>query len=823
MTEHQRRLAAYTRHIIGALPMVGLEAASEFSGAQAEVAFGALESAMNDRAFLPGHQFALEAIILPKLRPVAFIQESTFADLPDPWAHVSIFKEALQPVISAIGRVEVENAGVPFGGTGWLCGPGLMMTNRHVAEVFTYGVGLGDGPRLRFIPQRRTRLEMAHEHPRTKEAGLTYRVVKPLMVHPHWDAALLQVEVEGDPALAPPPLALCATAPEETLLPETSVVVIGYPYWSNYHDEEVIKQVFNGIYGVKRIQPGKLMRYESIRSYNRTLDAILHDASTLGGNSGSAVVHLDTQQVLALHFAGAYLVANYAVPAWELARDPRFVDAGVNFVPAPAAGQPRTPDEGGPVWLGAWKGREGAAGTPAPAAPGSGLEALSTTQASILDPGWYERYSDEELQRLYQRDPEQFRALLAATMPTEDAQLLYDTVLRDASVEGLFSRPVDPSLPEIVLIPGILGSHLDRPGWGGRSWLNPITLPFSNLRNTLGLDGNGNDPNSLQPDGYLRTSYGDAARAWRNQGFRVHEFSYDWRLPLAVSARRLGEFLRERRRARRDARFVFVCHSMGGLVASIYSRDVGDWRDFVDQAYFCGSPLGGSFAIMQILTGEYPFVRKIASVSLATSVGDMQSMGATFPGALEMLPHPSLFSRSGADVENLFRRESYASFARPGADWLRAARRIKDDLRSSPILARTTLFVSINHKTDASFTTQPNGEVRNKNGFHLRGDGTVPAISALVDGVTAYAANHVHSELLKDPVIIESVPKLIQGHNLPLTKITSDLLNQPLPEAPEPSLEALTFKWEVEAVAVRERMRHGITTTEDIRWLLSNE
>jgi DNA/RNA endonuclease G (NUC1) len=59
--------------------------------------------------------------------------------------------------------------------------------------------------------------------------------------------------------------------------------------------------------------------------------ALTHDSSTLGGNSGSVVVHIDSGEVVALHFAGSYLVANYGVPSAELGRDGRVIDAGVHF------------------------------------------------------------------------------------------------------------------------------------------------------------------------------------------------------------------------------------------------------------------------------------------------------------------------------------------------------------------------------------------------------------------------------------------------------------------------------------------------------------
>jgi hypothetical protein len=44
------------------------------------------------------------------------------------------------------------------------------------------------------------------------------------------------------------------------------------------------------------------------------------------------VIDLKTGEVIGLHFAGAYLVANYAVPTFDLASDKRVVNAGVNFL-----------------------------------------------------------------------------------------------------------------------------------------------------------------------------------------------------------------------------------------------------------------------------------------------------------------------------------------------------------------------------------------------------------------------------------------------------------------------------------------------------------
>jgi endonuclease G len=79
------------------------------------------------------------------------------------------------------------------------------------------------------------------------------------------------------------------------------------------------------------MQPGQLRHRAKVRSFETVVNAMTHDSSTLGGNSGSVLIEVETGQVVGLHFAGEYLKANYAVPTYELARDGRVVQAGLNF------------------------------------------------------------------------------------------------------------------------------------------------------------------------------------------------------------------------------------------------------------------------------------------------------------------------------------------------------------------------------------------------------------------------------------------------------------------------------------------------------------
>jgi hypothetical protein len=66
-------------------------------------------------------------------------------------------------------------------------------------------------------------------------------------------------------------------------------------------------RIYGGTYDVKRVAPGQIQSPSGRWA--------THDCTTLGGNSGSVVVDLSTGEAVGLHFAGLYMIENYAVPA----------------------------------------------------------------------------------------------------------------------------------------------------------------------------------------------------------------------------------------------------------------------------------------------------------------------------------------------------------------------------------------------------------------------------------------------------------------------------------------------------------------------------
>ena len=282
----------------------------------------------------PGADFStdeiagFEAIVLPRARPVAFVRGGAYANFDAPWEglNAAAVRERLRPLLASIGRIELPGHPIaPYGGTGFVVGRGLVMTNRHVAELFCHGLG------RRGLAFRRggARIHFGREHgaPARDEDMLLVEDVA--MIHPYWDMALLRVAgLSAERA----PLVLSVHPPEE--LSGSDVVVVGYPARDPRNDAADQDRIFARTFHVKRAQPGKVRGTATIESFGSNVRAMVHDASTLGGNSGSAVIEVATGEVVGLHFGGAYLVANYAVPAYELARDPRVVAAGLAFAGA---------------------------------------------------------------------------------------------------------------------------------------------------------------------------------------------------------------------------------------------------------------------------------------------------------------------------------------------------------------------------------------------------------------------------------------------------------------------------------------------------------
>jgi hypothetical protein len=186
----------------------------------------------------------------------------------------------------------------------------VVVTNRHVASEFAALSFTPAGRSFVFKrgwPDRNTRMaarvdfrrELRNNSPRA------FRVVDVLHIEDDDgpDFAFLKVESPG--ASGPLSSSLKPSGSKAETL--EYVATVGYPAAdSRIPEQDLMSRLFGDKYNVKRLAPGQVMRVAD--------DLVLHDCSTLGGNSGSPIVDLTTGEVLGLHFSGVFLRENRGVP-----------------------------------------------------------------------------------------------------------------------------------------------------------------------------------------------------------------------------------------------------------------------------------------------------------------------------------------------------------------------------------------------------------------------------------------------------------------------------------------------------------------------------
>jgi V8-like Glu-specific endopeptidase len=272
------------------------------------------------RAGRPVQDPILEAIILRFERPAYLITDNTFqigsapSSSPLVDQQVERAKSILETAIPKVGRIDLRQNSKPWVGTAWVVAPNIVVTNRHVAQAFASS----SGGQFRFHVDafdRKTeaRVDFRREHQKTESEAFPVKEV--LWIEPdtsdHHDVAFLRVDGVGDNGVRGRIPFLNSEAYAD-LEEEAWIAVIGYPALSPYNDFQDQERIFQGVYNVKRLQPGQVT--------NKTQRLLSHDCTTLGGNSGSVVLSLAREVAVALHFGGIEGDTNSAVPAPVVAR-----------------------------------------------------------------------------------------------------------------------------------------------------------------------------------------------------------------------------------------------------------------------------------------------------------------------------------------------------------------------------------------------------------------------------------------------------------------------------------------------------------------------
>ena len=223
-------------------------------------------------------------------------------------------------------------------------------------------------------------------------------------------------------------------------------------------------------------------------------------------------------------------------------------------------------------------------------------------------------------------------------------------------------RDVPPTSdrPAVFVLPGILGSNL-KVG-NDRIWLSPrIVFGLQKLTYSPGKD-------KVSPDGPLGLY--DELSKFLAETHDVIEFGYDWRRPLEDEARRLADAVEAALAARNNGLPVrIVAHSMGGLLARTMLLERPQvWQAMMARAgarvLMLGTPNGGSWAPMQVLSGDDSFGNLLVALGAPFAGREARTLMAAFPGFIQLqagLQDASLQLASAATWKRLAAADVHAA------------------------------------------------------------------------------------------------------------------------------------------------------------------
>lgn len=267
------------------------------------------------------HVEGLEAIVeTDGSRPALLLSESDEIDLEDKilsdWKDsAQEYKNQIKRVSSAVGRVDLNGK---HRGTGFVVRDGLILTNRHVLQELATQDDQGT---WHFSGQPTIVFDAEPDSNRTREFKLKQQVVHAgnqkigsgALDFNKMDFAVLECEV---PDNADFPESLPLENDADKVVRNRPIYALGYPGQPRrgQYKFSVLMKLFGNKFSVKRFAPGEINQELGGVTGDDKTTVFSHDATTLGGNSGSCIVDFgdDGLLVVGLHFAGMAKTENYA-------------------------------------------------------------------------------------------------------------------------------------------------------------------------------------------------------------------------------------------------------------------------------------------------------------------------------------------------------------------------------------------------------------------------------------------------------------------------------------------------------------------------------
>jgi V8-like Glu-specific endopeptidase len=265
----------------------------------------------------------LAAIVMLEARPAISITNDKFSEPPAEWKILNNHRKRIQSNLLSVGYIAVNGA---HKGTGFLVSEDIIITNKHVVRKY---ITKKNG---NWVFRLNSNASIDYGQDLDSNNHNLYNIDEVINMHPNrnLDLALLKVKSDNN-ANSPKPLKISKNI-DVNKSKNRKIYVVGYPQKDPEHNDTLeMDRIFEKIYGFKRLQPGMIRGLTNLDLVEYKNICLLHDCSTLGGNSGSCIIDLETNKVIGLHFDGEYLEINKAIGLWNLVDDPLMKNAGINF------------------------------------------------------------------------------------------------------------------------------------------------------------------------------------------------------------------------------------------------------------------------------------------------------------------------------------------------------------------------------------------------------------------------------------------------------------------------------------------------------------
>ena len=332
-------------------------------------------------------------------------------------------------------------------------------------------------------------------------------------------------------------------------------------------------------------------------------------------------------------------------------------------------------------------------------------------------------------------------------------------MLRDLSQR---SEEIREQLGNVILLPGIMGSHLsviDANGKERQIWFNLWSIVKGEIKRLrLKNDGKTNvNGEKVKATGLIGWYYALALET-----LQAEPFPYDWRLSISGTASQLARFIEKKiddGQFEKDREIHFVAHSMGGLVVRSFIAQHNElWNEIKGRLVMLGTPNYGSFAAIQGLMGKNPSVKKLALADICQNKAELSQIINTFLGLYQLCP-------SKSEKPNIYEKDFWKNFPNVWFDdylqnvpgfyqGLANAQSATIDKSRMSYIAGTGIRtpMALKQLESGSFDFEEESD----------GDGTVPHSLGLLEGVPTYYVEESHGDLPNNQKVLRAVKEILQ-------------------------------------------------------------